>query len=113
MKRNALMTVIISLAVNAFGDERLDKLSAERLKWLEQEVVYIITEKQRDVFLSLDTLEERDASKLTLSLGFKPVGYPWRQIGVPDEVNESARFSHLEAGAIQLLGWLRFEDSKY
>ena len=59
MRPNALMAVIVCLAIDAFADERLDKLSPEHHKWLEQEVDYIITEDERDLFLSLETVEER------------------------------------------------------
>ena len=52
------MAVIVCLAIDAFADERLDKLSPEHHKWLEQEVDYIITEDERDLFLSLETVEE-------------------------------------------------------
>ena len=41
-------------------DERLRKLLAEHLKWLEEEVAYIILEREREVFLSLETMEERN-----------------------------------------------------
>jgi GWxTD domain-containing protein len=43
------------------ADKRLEKLSPEHRKWLEEEVVYIITDQEKDIFLSLNTLEERNA----------------------------------------------------
>jgi GWxTD domain-containing protein len=36
------------------------ELSAEHRSWLEQEVVYLITDQEREVFLSLETLDERE-----------------------------------------------------
>ena len=41
-------------------DERVDRLPEELKTWLEEEVVYIITDRERDVFLNLETLEERE-----------------------------------------------------
>ena len=43
-----------------FGDERVDKLSEELKKWLEEEVVYIITDREREVFLTLESVDERN-----------------------------------------------------
>ena len=40
------------LVSSAAADERVDRLTEEHKTWLEQEVVYIITERERDVFLS-------------------------------------------------------------
>jgi GWxTD domain-containing protein len=51
---------LLSLAMGARGDERLDRLPANYREWLEEEVVYIITEAEREVFLSLGTLVERE-----------------------------------------------------
>jgi len=41
------------------ADDRVDKLTPEHRTWLEEEVVYIITDKERDAFLSLASIEER------------------------------------------------------
>ena len=41
-------------------DNPLERLSPEHRKWLEEEVVYIILDRERDVFLSLETVEERE-----------------------------------------------------
>ncbi|MFQ5790883.1 MAG: GWxTD domain-containing protein [Acidobacteriota bacterium] len=60
MKGIAWMTVLLVAAASVYaGDERLDRLPPEDRKWLEEEVVYIITEREREVFLSLETVEER------------------------------------------------------
>ena len=39
--------------------ERIERLREDHRTWLEEEVVYIITDREEDVFLSLETLEER------------------------------------------------------
>lgn len=57
-KLSVLGTLVATIALGA--DERLEKLGPEHRTWLEEEVVYIITERERDVFLSLETVEERD-----------------------------------------------------
>ena len=60
MKPLLFFALLGVVATNGFAkDERLDKLSDEHRKWVEEEVVYIITDMEREVFLSLDTLEER------------------------------------------------------
>ena len=54
-------TLILFLLGRAAGAEpRLDKLSPEHREWLEEEVVYIITNPEKEVFLSLETVEERN-----------------------------------------------------
>jgi len=40
-------------------DEKLERLREDHRDWLEKEVVYVITDREEDVFLSLETLEER------------------------------------------------------
>ncbi len=60
MKHTAWLILILALATGAYAkDERLDKLTPEHRKWLEEEVIYIITDTERDVFLQLETLAER------------------------------------------------------
>ena len=44
----------------AGADERVDRLPEEHRVWLEEEVVYIITETEREVFLGVEGFEERD-----------------------------------------------------
>jgi GWxTD domain-containing protein len=44
----------------SFADDRVEKLDPAHRKWLEEEVVYIITDRERDVFLSLPTVEDRE-----------------------------------------------------
>ncbi len=39
--------------------EKLERLREDHRAWLEEEVVYIITDREEEVFLSLETLEER------------------------------------------------------
>jgi GWxTD domain-containing protein len=53
-----LFLALLPLAASA--DDRVKKLSEEHRNWLERDVLYIITDKERDVFLSLGTVEERN-----------------------------------------------------
>jgi hypothetical protein len=58
-----LLAILFTLAVSTASraeDERLKRLSPEHRKWLEEEVVYIMLDKERDVFLTLETVEERN-----------------------------------------------------
>ena len=41
-------------------DAELQTLASEHRKWLEEEVVYIITDREREIFLILETTEERE-----------------------------------------------------
>lgn len=45
----------------AAADDRLERLPEQYRTWLEKEVVYIITDKERDAFLDLESNNERDA----------------------------------------------------
>ena len=55
-----LLTSATSLSWVPLVDERLDRLSVEHKSWLERDVVYIITERERDVFLTLESVDERN-----------------------------------------------------
>ena len=44
----------------AGADERVDRLPEEHRVWLEEEVVYIITQAEREVFLGVEGFEERE-----------------------------------------------------
>jgi len=65
MKRT-LLFLVFAVSLPAFSssawpkEERIERLTPEHRKWLEEEVVYIITERERDVFLSLETVEEHE-----------------------------------------------------
>ena len=52
---------LASSATTFAGDDRMDRLSQAHKDWLEKEVVYIISEKERDGFLNLQSEEEREA----------------------------------------------------
>ncbi len=55
-----LFAVLLAGAIQASGeDERLKALSEDERVWLEEEVIYIIHPQEREVFLSLATVEER------------------------------------------------------
>jgi GWxTD domain-containing protein len=58
--RSAIALLFAASAVSSFGDDRVEKLTRAHREWLEEEVVYIIADQERDVFLSLETVEERD-----------------------------------------------------
>ena len=56
-----LIAILLFGALQASAeDERLKRLSKDERAWLEEEVVYIISPEERDVFLSLPTQEERE-----------------------------------------------------
>ena len=50
---------VVIIDVLVLADERLDRLSEDERAWLEEEVVYIIAKEEREVFLDLETLDER------------------------------------------------------
>ncbi len=56
-----LLGYFFTAATAATAQDRLERLPDEYRKWLEQEVVYIITERERDAFLDLQTLGEWEA----------------------------------------------------
>jgi GWxTD domain-containing protein len=56
----ALVVAALSLSAAVGADDRVKKLSEEHRNWLERDVVYIITDREKDVFLSLETVEERN-----------------------------------------------------
>jgi GWxTD domain-containing protein len=55
-----LFSSLLTLVLAAGADDRVKKLSEEHRTWLERDAVYIVTERERDVFLSLETVEERN-----------------------------------------------------
>jgi GWxTD domain-containing protein len=61
MNRRFLAVLTLCLAVSsiAYGRQAGD-LSPEHRKWLEEEVVYIITDKEKDLFLTLETFDDRE-----------------------------------------------------
>ena len=65
MKRAFFLLGMLSLAAGSWGapasDEREKKLPESHRKWLKEEVTYIITEVERETFLSLGTEAERQA----------------------------------------------------
>lgn len=56
----ALLVVALAWPLLLRADDRLDRLSPAHRSWLERDVAYIITDREREVFLSLETEEERD-----------------------------------------------------
>lgn len=59
----SLLVLILLSVVPTFSSQEkksLEMISERHRKWLEEEVVYIITPREEDVFLRLDTDRERD-----------------------------------------------------
>ena len=61
MLRFVVLAVLVLGPRVAASDERLERLPERLRHWLENEVVYIISEREREFFLDLEALEERDA----------------------------------------------------
>jgi len=60
--RRLLILFLISLSVISFAENNLkQELPQIWKKWLEEEVIYIITPKEREIFLSLKSEREREA----------------------------------------------------
>ena len=55
----AIVSLLLGGASLLRADERIEKLDPVHRKWIEEEVVYIITDQEREVFLSLPTVEDR------------------------------------------------------
>ncbi|HJS74560.1 MAG TPA: GWxTD domain-containing protein, partial [Vicinamibacteria bacterium] len=53
------LLVLSFFAFETGADERLERLPPQLRKWLEEEVVYVISDAEKDLFLSLETQEER------------------------------------------------------
>jgi GWxTD domain-containing protein len=56
-----LLALMSPLSLSASADDRVDKLPEKERKWLTEEVPYIITNVEREAFLSLQSEQERDA----------------------------------------------------
>ncbi|HSF16419.1 MAG TPA: GWxTD domain-containing protein, partial [Vicinamibacteria bacterium] len=54
------VAIALALGGTSSADERLENLNPEHRQWLEEEVVYIITDQERDLFLSLPTIQDRE-----------------------------------------------------
>jgi GWxTD domain-containing protein len=54
----ALLLLVVFVGI-ASANQREKNLPPDHEAWLKEEVVYIITEKEREVFLELETIEER------------------------------------------------------
>lgn len=52
--------LVFSLSTGLFGQGKLANLSPAHRRWLEEEVVYIITDKEKELVLSLETEEARE-----------------------------------------------------
>lgn len=58
--RLSAVGLVLFAGALAGADERVDRLPEEHRVWLEEEVVYIITEAEREVFLGVESFEERE-----------------------------------------------------
>ena len=54
------LALFVPVIASGAADEREDRLSEEHRRWLEEEVVYIISEREREGFLDLETRDEYD-----------------------------------------------------
>lgn len=61
MLRFIVLVVLVLGPQVASSDERLERLPERLRTWLENDVVYIISEREREFFLNLEAMEERDA----------------------------------------------------
>jgi GWxTD domain-containing protein len=52
--------LLFFLTHTASADERVDRLPEIHKSWIERDVVYIITDREREVFLTLESVDERD-----------------------------------------------------
>lgn len=59
--RHLRRAVLFLLVTAASLEAEPQKLSTEHRRWLEEEVVYIITDREKEFFLSLETLEESES----------------------------------------------------
>ena len=55
-----LLAIAVVASARGFAEPKVDRLTPEHRKWLDEEVTYVITDRERDVFLSLGTVEERN-----------------------------------------------------
>ena len=60
-----LLAVLPAVAMAAQEElsrnEKIERLREDHRTWLEEEVVYIITDREEDVFLSLETASSRSS----------------------------------------------------
>jgi GWxTD domain-containing protein len=56
-----LPALFLAASMPGAADDRLDRLPEKYRDWLEKEVVYIITDKERDAFLDLQSVDEWQA----------------------------------------------------
>ncbi len=50
----------LCFASPAGADDRVDRLPEDHKTWIEEEVIYIITDQEREAFLTLETVDERN-----------------------------------------------------
>jgi GWxTD domain-containing protein len=57
----AIVFILMAFGVGEAGGQGEKGLSPEHRRWLEEEVVYIITDREKEFFLTLETFEERES----------------------------------------------------
>ena len=55
------MIRLIAILLLIGADDRIDRLSEQHRDWIEKEVLYIMADKEREAFLNLESVEERNA----------------------------------------------------
>ncbi len=61
MKSVRVIVTCVLLAGATHADERVDRLSPEQRQWLEVEAIYLITDFEKESFLSIEAMDVRDA----------------------------------------------------
>ena len=78
--------------------EKIERLREDHREWIEQEVVYIITEREEDVFLSLETLEERNRFIEVFWKNGIPIRRPRRTSSATSTIGASSTRTSTSAG---------------
>ncbi|MGH9322084.1 MAG: GWxTD domain-containing protein, partial [Vicinamibacteria bacterium] len=60
MTRSSAVLLSFLASSTALADDRLERLTPEHRNWLEKEVVYIVTEMEREAFLGIETADVRN-----------------------------------------------------
>ena len=71
--KRAFLLLVFGGAAVLSADDRIDKLDPVHKKWFEEEVTYIITDQEKEVFLSLPAVRE---SRLSIRQTFGSGGDP-------------------------------------
>ena len=58
------MTAFLAFVLFITADERVDRLPDQHRDWIEKQVLYIIADKEREMFLDLEDLESAEYEEL-------------------------------------------------